>query len=97
MNPPSCERLLLMQNLVTTRKKARISRARVARCAGVSRMTIGRLEQGYQAPSPRILRAYAQTCGLDAHQLMLSWGIVPEEILTKLQQNPQLLALVLNS
>ena len=86
-----------MQDLVTARKNARVSRAQVARWAGVSRVTIGRMEQGGQAPSPRILRAYAETCGLDTHQLMLSWGIVPDEILVKLQQNPQLLALVLNS
>lgn len=86
-----------MQNLVAVRKNARVSKARVAQRAGVSRVTIGRLENGGQAPSPRILRAYAETCGLDAHQLMLSWGIVPEEILVKLQQNPQLLALVLSS
>lgn len=97
MNPPSSERQLLMQNLVTARKNAGVSRARVARWAGVSRVTIGRIENGEQVPSSRILRAYAETCGLDAHQLMLSWGIVPDEILVKLQQNPQLVALVLSS
>jgi transcriptional regulator with XRE-family HTH domain len=86
-----------MQNLVAVRKSARVSKARIAQQAGVSCVTIGRMENGGQVPSPRILRAYAETCGLDAHQLMLSWGIVPEEVLLKLQQNPQLVTLVLNS
>ncbi len=87
----------LLPCLVAARKAARVSKARVARRAGVSRVTLGRIENGDQAPPPRILRAYAETCGLDAHQLLLSWGIVPDEILIRLQQNPQLLALILAS
>lgn len=86
-----------MQDLVAARQSARVSRARVARRAGLSRVTIGRMETGHQPLSPHALRAYAETCGLDSTQLLLSWGIVPDEVLLRLQQNPQLLALILNS
>jgi len=87
----------LLQDLVAARQGARVSRARVARRAGLSRVTIGRMEMGQQPPSPQALRAYAETCGLDSMQLLLSWGIVPDEVLLRLQQNPQLLALILDS
>ncbi|RYX80477.1 XRE family transcriptional regulator [bacterium] len=87
----------LLQNLVEARQKARVSRARVARWAGLSRMTISRIESGQQPPTPHALRAYAQTCALDTNQLLLSWGIVPEEVLLRLQQNPHLVAIILSS
>ena len=94
MKPTPSERDNLADDLVAARVGAGVSRAKIAQRAGVSRGLVQRVEEGSRMPSACLLRAYAFLCSLDADSLLLAWGHTPEDVLLRLQKNPQLCALV---
>jgi len=84
----------LTQELITARITARVAVRRVAARAKVSPTAVHNVENGHNAPSVHVLRAYAAMCELDADRLLLEWGFVPDDVLSRLQRAPELCGLV---
>jgi hypothetical protein len=94
MKPTPTERDNLVKALIAARVGAKVPVSRVAFRARVSHVAVLHVENGHNLPAVRILRAYAALCGMDGDALLLSWGYVPEDVIQRLQQNPQLCAMV---
>ncbi|BCM89055.1 hypothetical protein IAD21_00898 [Abditibacteriota bacterium] len=92
MKPTPIERDNLVEQLVAARMGAKVSARRVAFVARVSPAAIRHVENGHNRATARILRAYIATCKMDrdkADAVLLAWGIVPDDVLSRLQQEPQ--------
>ena len=94
MKLPSTIRDALTQELITARITARVAVRRVAARAKVSSNAVHHVENGRNSPSVRVLRAYAAMCELDADKLLLSWGFVPDDVVSRLQRAPELCGVV---
>ncbi len=83
------------QKLREERRKARLSQKELARRVGVDYSYISKLETGRaESPSEELLRKIALALGIDARELLILGGRVPDELLEVLQNVPGAAALL---
>jgi len=61
------------------RRLAQVSQRNLARMSGVSDSYLSQIERGNYRPSPQVVKALAQACGLKPEQLYTMLGFMDEE------------------
>ncbi len=93
------EREKLSLELARARELAGVSQRRVAAEAGLSHVWVGFIENcGNGAwPSRHLLTVYARLCRMDTNSLLLAWCYVPDGVIERLRQNPELCEAILTA
>ena len=80
-----------MQNsfLMASRHRKKLSQEELARLAGINKSYICQLESGERKPYPKTIEAIASILEIDAEELQVSFGIMPQRYISILQNYPK--------